>query len=80
MSEIENLKELCIQSLNRNRRTKDQMLTSLCLVRGSVPGFALGNDPDYLFGVIVKGALANFSRYHDALERFVAASGSPSPE
>ncbi len=32
MSEIENLKELRIRYLNGNRRTKDQMLTSLCLV------------------------------------------------
>jgi hypothetical protein len=34
MSEIENLKELRIKYLNGNRRTKDQILTSLCLVHG----------------------------------------------
>lgn len=34
MSEIENPKELRIKYLNGNRRTKDQILTSLCLVHG----------------------------------------------
>ena len=34
MSEIENLKELRIKYLNGNRRTKNQILTSLCLVHG----------------------------------------------
>jgi hypothetical protein len=34
MSEIENLKELRIKYLNGNRRTKEQILTSLCLVHG----------------------------------------------
>jgi hypothetical protein len=34
MREIENLKELRVKYLNGNRRTKDQILTSLCLVHG----------------------------------------------
>ena len=34
MSGIENLKELRVKYLNGNRRTKDQILTSLCLVHG----------------------------------------------
>ncbi len=37
MSEIENLKELRIKYLSGNRRTKDQILTSLCLVHGGQP-------------------------------------------
>jgi hypothetical protein len=34
MSGIENLKELRSKYLNGNRRTKDQILTGLCLVHG----------------------------------------------
>jgi hypothetical protein len=34
MSGIENLKELRVKYLNGNRRTEDQILTSLCLVHG----------------------------------------------
>lgn len=41
MSEIENLKELRIKYLNGNRKTKDQILTSLCLVHGYHPKSAI---------------------------------------